>query len=238
MTLYMAKHPMVALAFIRSLGSTTANSEQFKLAPRALRESLTFPYEQGSAWATQVFRRGGWRMVSDAFTKLPQSTEQILHPEKYFSGEAPVKVTLPELRTLLGTNWKKIDSDVNGEWGCYLILDEYLNNASESKRSAAGWAGDRFAVYEGTRPGEVVIAKMTAWDTENDATEFFESYARRTSKRYPEANLITSPSAVDRREWETSGSRALVERRGTRVLILEGLPKRLNAEVVLKAMWG
>ena len=39
MTLYMAKNPMVALAFIRSLGATGANSEQFQQAPRAIRES-------------------------------------------------------------------------------------------------------------------------------------------------------------------------------------------------------
>jgi hypothetical protein len=54
---------LVALAFMRSLGSMDVESEQIKQAPRALRESLLFPYEQGSAWATQLFRRGGWKMV-------------------------------------------------------------------------------------------------------------------------------------------------------------------------------
>jgi hypothetical protein len=39
MTLYMAKNPLVALAFIRSLGAQEVASEQFKQAPRALRES-------------------------------------------------------------------------------------------------------------------------------------------------------------------------------------------------------
>src|SRR5829696_4379165 len=87
MTLYMAKNPLIALAFIRSLGGQEVNSQQFKQAPRALRESLLFPYEQGLAWATQLYRRGGWEMVSQAFTKLPQSSEQILHVDKYFSNE-------------------------------------------------------------------------------------------------------------------------------------------------------
>src|SRR6476469_8580837 len=140
MTLYMAKYPLVALAFIRSLGSDGAESEQFKQAPRAIRESLMFPYEEGSAWATQVYRKGGWDLVSKSFAKLPQSTEQILHPDKYFSYESPVKVTLPELKPALGPTWKRIDQDVNGEWGCYLFLDQFLNAAEESKRAAAGWA--------------------------------------------------------------------------------------------------
>jgi hypothetical protein len=43
MTLYMAKNPLIALAFVRSLGSQAASSDQFKQAPRALRESLLFP---------------------------------------------------------------------------------------------------------------------------------------------------------------------------------------------------
>src|ERR1044071_3441403 len=67
MTLYMAKNPLVALAFIRSLGGDES-TEQFKRAPRALRESLLFPYEEGSAWATQVYKRDGWEMVSRALT--------------------------------------------------------------------------------------------------------------------------------------------------------------------------
>jgi hypothetical protein len=42
MTIYMAKNPMVALAFSRSL-STGVATEQFNQAPRAMRESLIFP---------------------------------------------------------------------------------------------------------------------------------------------------------------------------------------------------
>ncbi|HKY44253.1 MAG TPA: hypothetical protein VJM50_14300, partial [Pyrinomonadaceae bacterium] len=71
MTLYMAKNPLIALAFMRSLGGMEAASEQFKQAPRALRESLLFPYEEGSQWATQLYKRGGWELVSEAFSKLP-----------------------------------------------------------------------------------------------------------------------------------------------------------------------
>jgi uncharacterized peroxidase-related enzyme len=232
-----AKNPLVALAFIRSLGSQEAATEQYKQAPRAIRESLMFPYEEGSAWATQVYRRGGWQLVSQAFTKLPQSSEQILHPEKYFSGDAPTKVTLPELKTLLGFGWKKIDTDVNGEWGCYLILDQFLNNAEESKRAAAGWGGDRFAVYEGSAPGQVFVVQMTAWDTDNDAKEFFESYEKRTLKRYPDAKPSTSNPATEQRQWETSQGTVVMERRGTRVLILEGLPKKADVNAFTRITW-
>ena len=239
MTLYMAKHPLVALAFIRSLGSEGAASEQYKQAPRVIRESLMFPYEEGSAWATQLYKRGGWPMVSEAFTKLPQSSEQILHADKYFSYEPPVKLTLPEFKPFLGTSWKRIDSDVNGEWGFYLILDEFLENAEESKRAAAGWSGDRFAVYEGSRPDQVFLAQLTAWDTDNDSKEFFDAYAERTRRRYAEARAseINTKELAQRLEWKASNGEVVLERRGTRVLILEGVPAGVDVSSVVRAVW-
>jgi hypothetical protein len=240
MTLYMAKHPLVALAFIRSLGTQETSSEQFKRAPRALRESLLFPYEAGSAWATQVYRRGGWDMVSKAFTKLPQSSEQIMHPEKYFSYEAPVKVVVPDLKPLLGPTWKRIENDVNGEWGCYLILDEFLNNSAESKTAAAGWGGDQFSLYEGATPTDVFIAQLTAWDTAPDGKEFFDAYLKRTWIRYPDAKATETTSTTERgerHEWKTATGRGVLELRGSRVLILEGIPAKANTTALLNRIW-
>lgn len=267
MTLYMAKNPLVALAFIRSLGASNTSSEQFKQAPRAIRESLVFPYEQGSEWATRVYRQGGWKAVSQAFARLPQSSEQILHPEKYFAAETPLKVTLPELRSLLGANWKKIDYDVNGEWSLYLMLDQFLNAPAESRRAAAGWAGDRYALYEGPKAGEVFIAQLTVWDTASDAREFFDAYVKRTWRRYTDAvateistssadtlraksagvardendpNASGTPSAARANEvhaWRTSEGKVIVELRGPRVLIVEGIPENVDSKILLKTLW-
>ena len=235
MTLYMAKNPLVALAFIRSLGSQGVATEQFKQAPRALRESLVFPYEKGLTWATQLYRRGGWEMVSQAFTKLPQSSEQILHADKYFSYEAPQKLTLPDFKSVLGASWKRIDNDVNGEWGCFLILDEFLNNAEESKQASAGWSGDRFALYETSKAGETFVAQLTAWDTPQDAREFFDAYSKRTATRY--AGATATAQKENRVEWLTSAGGVAIELRGSRVAILEGIPAKTNANTLLRMIW-
>jgi hypothetical protein len=240
MTIYMAKNPLVGLAFLRAFGSTGSSSEQFKQAPRVLRESLVFPYQEGLEWATTLYKRGGWSMVSNAFTELPQSTEQILHPEKYFAHEAPVKVNLPDVRGLLGSKWKRIDYDVSGEWSYYLILDQFLNSQAESRRAAAGWGGDRYEIYEGSQPGSVFIAQLTVWDTENDAREFFDAYAKRTRLRYENAKtkeIASQPGQTDRHEWSTSEGGVAVELRGKRVLIVEGVPAHTNASALTKALW-
>ncbi|MBA2527579.1 MAG: hypothetical protein H0V18_17630 [Pyrinomonadaceae bacterium] len=251
MTLYMAKNPLVALAFIRSLGGSNLASDQFKQAPRAIRESLVFPYEQGSEWATRVYKRGGWASISQAYAKLPLSSEQILHPEKYFDYEQPVRVALPDVRTLLSTGWKRIDYDVNGEWSLYLILDQFLNASPESRRAAEGWAGDRYALYEGSKPGDVFLVQLTAWDTENDAREFFDAYAKRTWRRYANAKAteVTSDNDTkavsaaaqkplrERHEWQTNEGRVALELRGSRVLIMEGIPENADTKALLKASW-
>lgn len=238
MMLYLGRHPAIALGFLRS--SQESSAEQFKLAPRALRDSLIFPYQYGLTWATQVHRRGGWAMVSDAFTKLPLSTEQILHVEKYFSYEPPVKLTLPSFRRALGPGWKRIDNDVNGEWGYYLVLDEFLNNATESKQAAAGWGGDRFAIYEGPRGSDVFLAQVSVWDTPADAREFFGAYWQRTEKRFPEASKFKGEFSSDgdeRREWKARSGRGVMELRGSRVVILEGIPAKANVNRLLNMIW-
>ena len=238
MTIYMARNPLVALAFARSMGSSSTSSEQFKQAPRALRESLVFPYQEGAEWATALYKRGAWKAVSDAFTELPQSTEQILHPEKYFAHEAPVQVNLPDVRALLGPGWKRLDYDVNGEWSYYLILDQFLNSPPESKRAAAGWGGDRYAIYEG-KPGEVLVTQLTVWDTANDAKEFFDAYVKRTKLRYPDVKASDAVKSAEgeQQSWSTSEGPVSLELRGKRVLMIEGAPDTVDAKSLQRTLW-
>jgi hypothetical protein len=239
MQLYIQRNPMRAIAMLRSIEASGSSSEQIDKAPRALRESLLFPYEKGMTWVSSLFKRDGWDLVSKAFTELPQSTEQIMHVEKYYSREAPVKVFVPDISTALGQGWRRIDYDVNGEWSFYLILDEYLKSPTESGNAAAGWGGDRYAIYEGKNKGEVLITQLTAWDTEKDALEFFDAYSKRTALRYSGAEQTetqnTQTSAL--RAWRTTEGTIWMERRGQRVLILEGLPEKTDAKALLRTIW-
>jgi hypothetical protein len=315
MTQYVTRNPLRALAFLKSMGATGMPSDELDHAPRALRETLLFPYQEGILWTRNLYQRGGWNEVSQAFTTLPQSTEQIMHSEKYFTHEAPVKVTLPDLTPLLngrgqksevrdqrsevrrsaagsagflpafgGTNvrplsgysftgnadapsalsaqreqlssaatrhrfnhaqvarqlWKRLDTDVNGEWGFYLILDQFLRSPAESHRAAAGWGGDRYSIYEGPK-GEVLFVCLSVWDTENDAHEFFEAYVRRTQMRYASAVPIEPAPRTESenlsRTFHTSQGNVLIELRGARVLVIEGVPPNVGSQSLTKALW-
>lgn len=306
MTLYITHNPLRALAFLKSFKATNMESPELDKAPRAVRENLLFTYLEGLSWTTALYKQGGWERVSRAFSELPQSTEQIMHPDKYFAHEAPVKVMLPDITGLLNSlsaqssvvrgrrsevsrfagsadvpsamsakreqlfssirsakaartemrsvplalvdgpstqvGWKRIDYDVSGEWGLYLMLDEFLKSPTESHRAAAGWGGDRFAVYESPK-GEVLFTSLSIWDTESDARAFFDAYVKRTGLRYPAATLqqpvftaqLPQPPRLSQRV-DTPDGAVVMELRGARVMILEGVPAHVDSLRLTKAI--
>jgi hypothetical protein len=255
MVMYVSSDLMRARNFLKSLSAMGVDTKELDQAPRVIRESLLFPYQEGLNWTRALYKEGGWAKVSQAFTTLPQSTEQIMHPEKYLAHEAPVKVTLPDLTSLLNegsrmksvppvpaggsktpVTWKRIASDVNGEWGTYLQLDQFLKSPTESHRAAAGWAGDRYAVYESST-GQVVFVSVSTWDTEDDAREFYDAYVKRTELRNPGIEAMNS--AVDQQKqalmkrFRTSEGTVVIELRGARVMTIEGLPNGIGGESIL-----
>jgi len=135
--------------------------------------------------------------------------------------------------------WKRLASDVNGEWGSYLLLDQFLKSPTESRRAAAGWAGDRYAVYESSS-GQVLYISVSTWDTENDAREFFDAYAKRTDLRYqiPVARLMPiRPSEKSATwTWNTKEGNVTAKFSGERVIIIEGHPETLAGERLINTL--
>lgn len=232
---YIVRNPERQLAFMKSMGATGASAtEQIEKAPRVLRETLLFPYFQGMGWVAAVYKEGGWDAVSAAYKNLPKSTEQILHSDKYAAGELPQQVTVRDISPKLGRGWKMADNDVEGEWGYYLILDQILASPDVSKKASAGWGGDRYALFTGPKPEDVLVVQKTVWDSEQDAREFFEAYVTRTSKRY--GVEPSEPPDGERASWKTSEGGALVRISGTTVLVLEGIPDGADANALAAAL--
>jgi hypothetical protein len=241
MVVYLQKRPLEAVSLLgATLQSGMGGSEQINNAPRALRESLTFPYERGVQWVGQLYQRGGWAQVNRAFVQLPLSTEHILHIDKYLAREKPVAVRVPDITSLLGKGWSRIDDDVNGEWGTYLILDEFLKDDTLSRRAAAGWGGDRYAVHEGPK-GAACVTMLTAWDSKQDATEFFNAYLQRTAARATQQKRalqnLTAVSNANLRLSRVGKEQTVVEIRGNRVLVVEALPLSLRHQKITARLW-
>jgi len=141
-------------------------------APAILRETAFFPYQEGAILVSTLMVRSGYKGVDDAFASPPDSTEQILHPEKYLQREPPTAVTVPaDLPSKLGAGWSSGGTDTLGELQLRIWLNEGGVSSSAASRAAAGWGGDRVMLLDGPN-GATAVALITEWDTPADATEF------------------------------------------------------------------
>lgn len=113
--------------------------------PRFAEAEVTFTYLAGQRFVDELLRVGGdWKLVDFAYQRrLPATTEQILHPEKYLADEGPLEVAgLPTP----GPGWKELDSGDLGEFATREILREDAE-AVGADAAAAGWGGDRYRLY-------------------------------------------------------------------------------------------
>lgn len=166
-----------------------------KAMPEDLKQTLLFPYEQGLAWVSGLHSGGGWAAVNAAYARPPDSTEQILHPDKWASHEAPIPVTIPVvLPSRLGTGWTMPLTDTLGELQLRIWLEQVGKlPVAQAEAAAAGWGGDRVAlVQKGSTFG---IAIITKWDTAADATEFAAA-AGPTLKLLPSSTALIDPGTT------------------------------------------
>jgi hypothetical protein len=201
-------------------------------APEILKQTLQFPYVYGAGFVQSLVRNGAWRRVDACYRSLPTSTEQVMHPEKYLSGEAPVLLSLPDVAPILGSGWRRVDQDVSGEFGYFLLL-KAADSEKRAAEAAAGWAGDRYGFYLEGNTGRATFVHRSAWDTPKDASEFFAAYAARLAKRF-DGTPGTSPTL---REWRSTEGIVRIERHGNEVLVVEGYRGADSARLV-KSLWG
>lgn len=143
--------------------------------PAILRETLLFPYTTGLGFVQSAQLQGGWPAVDAFYDRMPESTEQILHPEAYKASEHPVTIDLPDdLAGQLGTGWSVPLEDTLGEFQLGIWLRETGLAESAAATGVAGWGGDRLAVVEGPNGAWGVVLETT-WDRAADATEFLDA---------------------------------------------------------------
>jgi hypothetical protein len=139
-------------------------------APAFIRDSLLFGYLRGLTFSLNAKKRGGQKLLDYAFsTDPPRSSEQILHPEKWHGRrDDPVVLVWPDLSAALVGYGKTAEGEL-GEATVATLLREGMEDDAKATAAAAGWGGDRFAVYE--KDGRRILVWLTEWDSEADARE-------------------------------------------------------------------
>ncbi len=202
----------------------------FQTVPRYIMDNLLFSYLYGFDFVLQLKRRGGWEAINTAYTDVPASTEQILHPEKYFEQrDDPTAITLPAVAAL-SPHWKELERNTLGEFNIHLLIDGFLP-ASWAWSAAEGWDGDRFVFFEDTQHGEFGLVWYTTWDSEQDAREFFYTYRQTLEKRYQKQNPPPVREMPETQTlWTLDAHDVVIEQRGHDVLVLDGIPHTLRRQ--------
>ena len=141
--------------------------------PPIVKRSVVAPYIDGLAFVNALRRRGGWAAVAAAWQRLPASTEQVLHLDKYDANEAPEPLAALS-PSALGPN-RVTYSDVYGEETLRILFEEWMP-ARAARQAASGWAGDRVTSF--SDGGVTSVAWHVRYDTEAAALNALHAFAR------------------------------------------------------------
>ena len=182
--------------------------------PYASRDAL-FPYYEGRVFVEYLFERGNWAEVNRAYQNPPESTEQILHPQKYIARERPITVRPLEIAPALGEGWRELTTDTLGEWGTYLLLGYSADIESQiddlvAESVAAGWGGDTYQVYYNDAQDQIVMSARWYWDSNTDATQFNNAMLDYMDARFRGAKLDRSDGEC----WEANNQASCLFRSG------------------------
>jgi hypothetical protein len=167
--------PSIARFMSEQAGATGGQFPVFDKAPLYLRETLLFPYAKGMRFQQALVEKEGQAAFSAVFRRPPASTQQILHPEKYFAGETPSEPVLARLATQ--GEYRVLMEGSIGELDHSILLRQYAG-AGEADSLAPLWRGGGYRLLEHKRNRHTVLAYSSEWTTPEAAREFFGLYRR------------------------------------------------------------
>ena len=188
--------PVLVKLMSRAGESSAEQFPVFDRAPLYLRETLLFPYTQGMLFQHAVVEKMDQAAFSEVFRHPPSSTQQILHPEKYFNRVKAPRPALPELARV--RQYREYTDGEVGELDHAVLLRQYAGE-EESAALAPEWRGGYFRLLEvrGGRAGiapPTVLVYASEWSSPEQARANFSVSIRkclrasgRNSRRTPAA---------------------------------------------------
>lgn len=175
--------------------------QQYYDLPPYLRKAFEFPYTQGAAFVEALCAEGGWDLVDQAHREPPETSAEVIYPERFLAGEEPIE---PHQLGAPGAGW---DEGWEVSFGAADLLLMFELPAGQEQRAidnprhaAAGWAGGDLTLWTRGERSAVGIAltqrqgtdlcpPLGAWyfasfpDSESEATRSGERFAFSDSHR-------------------------------------------------------
>jgi hypothetical protein len=219
--------PDVAEPALRAMAKSLAEGGDeypvFSKAPLYIRESLVFPYSEGMLFQDAIYRKLGRIAFSEVFQRAPDSTQQILHPEKYLAHVASETVDLP--RPPRPKQFHALAEGTLGELDLRVLLTQYIGK-EEGEPAAAHFSGGAYELIEQKRGKYAVLGFATIWDSPESAQLFFGIYRRVLNGKWKK--LTMSRESATSLEGHGDSGYFHIWLDGRTVQALEGFQSPLN----------
>ena len=189
----LASSPAMLDAMAQSVESSAGQFPVFESEPLYLRETLVFPYGQGMIFQNAVYQKMKQQAFEEVFRNAPVSTQQIIHPDKYFGGVKPTTPALPELPEPHG--YKRIADGTLGELDFSILLEQYCGK-EEASAVAPHWRGALYALMEHHSPDRVVLLYSAEWDDAASAQRYFGLYRKVLEKKWKQMKIDTESAGT------------------------------------------
>lgn len=177
-------------------GSTRTSLEDFpvlKDSPLYIQQSLLFPYAQGITFFDAVYKKMGKQAFAAVFTNPPSTSAQILHPERYFLHELPVRPDLPQ--AALPKESEEVTEGSVGEFDHQILLRQYAGR-TQSDELASHVKGGHFRILRDSRTQAPLLEYASEWDSDANASSFFALYPRILMGKWSRCDITTSRPTV------------------------------------------
>ena len=176
----MVGNPALAESMNRASESGAEQYPVFSGSPLYLKETLVFPYAKGLLFQQAVVDRLGKAGFTEVFRRPPSTSQQILHPEKYFDRIQP---SLPALPAMPGRGFKTLTKGMFGELDCQILIRQYASR-EKAGSLAPKWRGGQYHIREDRKQGRVVLGLVVEWQDEEAAREFYIFYRNLLSQKW------------------------------------------------------
>ncbi|HSW39395.1 MAG TPA: DUF6782 family putative metallopeptidase [Acidobacteriota bacterium] len=192
---HFSELPNLADIMRAQMHTMQAQFDVFRNAPAFLQETILFPYGYGASFIQYAWKQyPSWNTVNKIYADLPASTEQIMHPEKYFGErDNPRPVNAQSYADMLAPDWRVTYKNTMGEFSLGLLLNLHLT-AERSRRAATGWGGDQALLLE-NESGSSAALVYTVWDSAADAEKFFLAMDEWFRRNFPKASRRNETSS-------------------------------------------
>jgi hypothetical protein len=193
----------------------------FDSAPLYIKDTLVFPYSQGMLFQNAVIEKLGKQGFSEVFRRPPVSSQQILHPDKYFAGVKPVRPPLPTFDT--ERDYRELINGTVGELDHAILLRQYVGQQQANELSPL-WRGGQYRLLTDKTGDHVVLLYAVQWENPAIARRYFSLYQSVLKAKWK--NMRIDSESENTVSGEGDDGKFLLTVEGACVKSIEGMPTR------------